>query len=92
MFSLTSKEFDNTKNPSRKHTYILVYMIILWAFYVISVYINPDTFENSVLVSNRSVHVSFFQKFLNHTETSENVKFALLRMCKILIKDYTDLI
>ncbi len=29
-----------------------------------------------------SFHISVFQKFLIHTETSENIKFVLLRMCK----------
>ncbi len=67
MFPLTLKEFDNTKNPSREHTYILVYMSILWAFYVISVYINPDTFENSVLVSNRSLSTWAFSKSFSIT-------------------------
>ncbi len=47
---------------------------------------NPDTFENGVSVLKRSLSTlafsSIFQKFLIHTETSENVKLAVLHMRK----------
>ncbi len=50
------------------------------------VYINPDTFENGIFILKCSPSTlefsSIFQKFLIHTEMSENFEFALLRMHK----------
>ncbi len=48
------------------------------------VYINPDTFENTIFIlfsfyfhKTLSVHTSIFQKFLIHTEMSENIKIQI---------------
>ncbi len=51
----------------------------LWLRLHESGYIWKQSFRFNTL----SVHINGFQKFLIHTEMSENVKFALLRMCKI---------
>ncbi len=81
------------KRKERRKTFgeIIVYNMIT-VFLVLklkknsneAVYINPDTFENWVFVLKRSPSKlalsSIFQKFLIHTETSENVTFALLRI------------
>jgi len=52
------------------------------------IYINPNTFENSVLVKQGSpstlgiFHFQAFSKSFSYTETLENAKITLLCMCK----------